>query len=57
MTNLPTPKPPTRKQKPRPVAKPYVLCIGKWASMALTAEIYSFELKEPEAKPAKRGDK
>lgn len=45
MTQQP-PKPTQRKQKPRPAAQPYVLCIGKWVSMALTAEIYGFELNE-----------
>jgi hypothetical protein len=54
MTNLPTPKSkPIRKQKPRPVAKPYVLCIGKWISIELTAEKYGFPLSE---KPERKGD-
>lgn len=38
--------PPTRRQKPQRNPGRYVLCIGKWAALAMTAEIYGFELKE-----------
>lgn len=42
----------TKPASPRP--QRYILCIGKWTSLALTAEKYGFELviNEDAPKPA-----
>ena len=46
-----------RQQKPPPAPGRYILCIGKWASLAKLAEQYGFPLvepPEPQPKPTAR---
>ena len=45
----------TTKQKPP--KQPYILCVGKWTSLALTAEAHGFELNEPRPKRSTSGMK
>ena len=44
----------TKQKPPKP---PHILCIGKWTSLALTAEIYGFELNEPKPRRSTSGMK
>jgi len=54
--DLPT-LPTKRTRRPaKPIEAPprrYALCMGKWAAMALTAEIYGFEFIHPEGNETK----